>query len=108
MMSPNCLGSVRRPSALTESCCAVTSGRSASAPPLHAKLSVKFAGCGHPVKGNIGDVGYYRVQYSDDDLKLLTAGYKPHVHYPAVIHHHAYPAPGGERCACGDENCKEG
>jgi aminopeptidase N len=38
--------------------------------------TVKFAGCGKPVKANIGDVGYYRVQYDDANLKALSAGYK--------------------------------
>lgn len=37
--------------------------------------------------------------------RLRTAGYAPHVHLPAVLHHHAYPAPGGHRCACGEEDC---
>jgi hypothetical protein len=38
--------------------------------------------------------------------RLRTAGYVPHVHLPAVPHHHRYPAPGGERCACG-ERCDD-
>jgi aminopeptidase N len=38
--------------------------------------TVKFAGCGKPVKANVGDVGYYRVQYDDANLKALSAGYK--------------------------------
>jgi hypothetical protein len=37
--------------------------------------------------------------------RLRTAGYVPHAHLPAVKHHHAYPAPGGKRCACGEEDC---
>lgn len=36
--------------------------------------------------------------------RLRTAGYAPHVHEPAVKHHHAYPAPGGFRCACGEDH----
>jgi aminopeptidase N len=39
-------------------------------------LTAKFAGCGKPVKANMGDVGYYRVQYDDAGLKGLTAAYK--------------------------------
>lgn len=37
--------------------------------------------------------------------RLRTAGYEPHVHLPAVLHHHRYPAgvPGGWRCACGED-----
>ncbi len=38
--------------------------------------TVKFAGCGKPVKANMGDGGYYRVQYDDADLKALVAVYK--------------------------------
>jgi aminopeptidase N len=38
--------------------------------------TVTFAGCGKPVKANVGDVGYYRVHYDDADLKALSAGYK--------------------------------
>lgn len=37
--------------------------------------TVRFPGCDQPVKANIGDVGYYRVQYDDADLKRLTAGF---------------------------------
>jgi aminopeptidase N len=37
--------------------------------------TVKFAGCGKPVKANIGDVGYYRAQYDPADLKALTASF---------------------------------
>lgn len=33
--------------------------------------------------------------------RLRQAGFVPHVHHPAVKHHHVYPAPGGNRCACG-------
>lgn len=36
--------------------------------------------------------------------RLKTAGFEPHVHEPQVLHHHAYPAPGGQRCACGTEH----
>lgn len=36
--------------------------------------------------------------------RLKAAGFEPHVHDPPVLHHHAYPAPGGERCACGAEH----
>jgi aminopeptidase N len=38
--------------------------------------TVTFAGCGKPVKANVGDVGYYRVQYDDANLKALSASYK--------------------------------
>ncbi len=38
--------------------------------------TVKFAGCGKPVKANVGDVGYYRVQYDDANLKALSGAYK--------------------------------
>jgi aminopeptidase N len=38
--------------------------------------TVTFSGCGKPVKANVGDVGYYRVQYDDANLKALSAGYK--------------------------------
>ncbi len=38
--------------------------------------TVKFAGCGKPVKANMGDVGYYRVQYDPATLKALSADYK--------------------------------
>src|SRR6185437_16565288 len=38
--------------------------------------TVKFAGCGKPVKANMGDVGYYRVQYDAANLKALSADYK--------------------------------
>jgi len=38
--------------------------------------TVKFAGCGEPVKANMGDVGYYRVQYDAANLKALSADYK--------------------------------
>ncbi|MDB5396631.1 MAG: Peptidase rane alanine aminopeptidase, partial [Rhodospirillales bacterium] len=38
--------------------------------------TAKFAGCGKPVKANMGDVGYYRVQYDEAGLKALTAAYK--------------------------------
>jgi hypothetical protein len=37
--------------------------------------------------------------------RLRGAGYAPHVHSPPVRHHHTYPAPGGHRCACGEEDC---
>jgi hypothetical protein len=30
-------------------------------------------------------------------------GYKPHVHWPAVLHHHLYPS----GCSCGDDDCEE-
>jgi aminopeptidase N len=39
-------------------------------------VTVKFAGCGKPVKANMGDVGYYRVQYDAANLKALSASYK--------------------------------
>jgi aminopeptidase N len=38
--------------------------------------TVKFAGCDRPVKANIGDVGYYRVEYDPAGLKALSAAYK--------------------------------
>ena len=38
--------------------------------------TVTFAGCGKPVKANVGDVGYYRVQYDAANLKALSASYK--------------------------------
>jgi aminopeptidase N len=38
--------------------------------------TVTFAGCGKAVKANVGDVGYYRVQYDDANLKALSASYK--------------------------------
>ena len=41
-----------------------------------APETVKFAGCNAPMKANFGDVGYYRVQYSDGDLKALGAAYR--------------------------------
>lgn len=44
--------------------------------PGDTQQTVKFAGCGRPVKANMGDVGYYRVQYDDADLKALSAVYK--------------------------------
>lgn len=37
--------------------------------------------------------------------RLRQAGYAPHVHLPAVLHHHRYPTGGGWRCACGEEDC---
>jgi aminopeptidase N len=37
--------------------------------------TVRFAGCGKPVKANMGDVGYYRVQYDPADLKALSSAY---------------------------------
>lgn len=42
----------------------------------NSPLTVKFAGCGKPVKANVGDVGYYRVQYDATNLKALAAAYK--------------------------------
>jgi len=57
----------------------VTLGRPGEAPQsllLGPKgATATFAGCGKPVKANIGDVGYYRVRYDDDDLKALAAAY---------------------------------
>ncbi len=38
--------------------------------------TIKFPGCGKPVKANVGDVGYYRVRYDMADLKALSAAYK--------------------------------
>jgi len=38
--------------------------------------TVKFAGCGKPVKANMGDVGYYRVAYDAANLKALSDSYK--------------------------------
>ena len=46
----------------------------------------------------------WRRQDCEINPRLRTAGLEPHVHLPAVKHHHAYPAPGGERCACGEEH----
>ncbi|HEX4504095.1 MAG TPA: M1 family metallopeptidase, partial [Alphaproteobacteria bacterium] len=44
---------------------------------LSAKAeTIKFAGCGKPVKANMGDVGYYRVAYDAANLKALSDGYK--------------------------------
>jgi aminopeptidase N len=40
------------------------------------KETVKLAGCGKPVKANIGDVGYYRVQYDDANFKALTEAFR--------------------------------
>jgi aminopeptidase N len=37
--------------------------------------TVEFAGCGKPVKANFGDLGYYRVQYDDAELKQLLGSY---------------------------------
>lgn len=37
--------------------------------------------------------------------RLREAGFRPHEHEPLVAHHHRYAAPGGERCACGEEDC---
>lgn len=37
--------------------------------------------------------------------RLRDAGFRPHEHEPLVAHHHVYPAPGGHRCACGEEDC---
>lgn len=37
--------------------------------------------------------------------RLREAGYRPHVHEPPVAHHHRYPAPGGSRCACEEDDC---
>lgn len=34
---------------------------------------------------------------------LHAAGVQEHVHWPAVLHHHAYPA----GCSCGDDHCEE-
>jgi aminopeptidase N len=36
---------------------------------------IKFAGCGEPVKANIGDTGYYRVEYSPADFKALAGAF---------------------------------
>jgi hypothetical protein len=40
--------------------------------------------------------------------RLRTAGFEPHVHHPAVKHHHVYPRlprdGGGMWCACGTEH----
>jgi aminopeptidase N len=35
-----------------------------------------FAGCGKAVKANLGDAGYYRVQYDNAALQALTAAFK--------------------------------
>ncbi len=40
-----------------------------------APETAKFAGCGKPVKANMGDVGYYRAKYDAADLKALTASF---------------------------------
>jgi aminopeptidase N len=37
--------------------------------------TASFAGCGKPVKANLGDTGYYRVQYDAAALHALTAVY---------------------------------
>jgi len=37
--------------------------------------TVSFAGCGKPVKANLGDAGYYRVQYDSAALSALTRLY---------------------------------
>jgi aminopeptidase N len=37
--------------------------------------SIRFPGCAGAIKANIGDVGYYRVQYDPADLKRLAASY---------------------------------
>jgi aminopeptidase N len=36
---------------------------------------IKFAGCGEPVKANLGDAGYYRVEYSPADFKTLAGAF---------------------------------
>jgi aminopeptidase N len=40
------------------------------------EATVKFAGCGKAVKANLGDAGYYRVQYQGAALQVLTATFK--------------------------------
>jgi aminopeptidase N len=37
--------------------------------------TVDFDGCDRPIKANVGDIGYYRVQYDDAALKRLLAAY---------------------------------
>lgn len=37
---------------------------------------VAFPGCGRPVKANLGNTGYYRVQYDDDAFALLTKSFR--------------------------------
>jgi aminopeptidase N len=38
-------------------------------------VTAEFDGCDKPVKANVGDIGYYRVQYDDAALKRLVASY---------------------------------
>lgn len=37
---------------------------------------VTFPGCGRPVKANLGNTGYYRVQYDDDAFALLANSFR--------------------------------
>src|ERR1043166_9139912 len=37
--------------------------------------TLEFEGCDKPVKANLGNIGYYRVQYDDAALKRLVASY---------------------------------
>jgi aminopeptidase N len=39
-------------------------------------VEVRFAGCDEPVKANIGDVGYFRVDYASEAAKTLNASFK--------------------------------
>ena len=41
-----------------------------------APKALTFDGCDRPVKANYGDVGYYRVQYDESNLKALGAAYR--------------------------------
>jgi aminopeptidase N len=41
-----------------------------------ASVELRFAGCGEPVKANIGDVGYFRVDYSPKAAKALIANFE--------------------------------
>jgi aminopeptidase N len=36
---------------------------------------VTFAGCGQPIKANLGNTGYYRVQYDDEAFALLAKSF---------------------------------
>lgn len=46
----------------------------------------------------------WRRQDCEINPRLRREGFAPHVHVPEVKHHHAYPAPGGTRCACGEDH----
>jgi len=38
-------------------------------------VTLRFAGCGRPVKANFGDTGYYRVEYDQTSRSKLVEGY---------------------------------